>query len=90
MNKLPFVIDRGNGATLIKQLVSGFRQAIELGVYRPGDILGNRYPAFVAAATVAAGSADGTAAQPCELTLVPYFAWCHRGDGEMQTWFPVK
>ncbi len=54
------------------------------------DILGNRYPAFVAAATVAAGCADGTAAQPCELTLVPYFAWCHRGDGEMQTWFPVK
>ena len=38
----------------------------------------------------AAGCADGTAAQPCELTLVPYFAWCHRGDGEMQTWFPVK
>ena len=23
------------------------------------------------------------------LTLVPYFAWCHRGAGEMQTWFPV-
>ena len=21
------------------------------------------------------------------LTLVPYFAWCHRGAGEMQTWF---
>ena len=21
------------------------------------------------------------------LTLIPYFAWCHRGAGEMQTWF---
>ena len=39
MSTLPFVIDRGNGTTLIKQLVAGFRQAIELGVYRPGDIL---------------------------------------------------
>ena len=24
------------------------------------------------------------------LVLVPYFAWCHRGDGEMQTWFREK
>ena len=24
------------------------------------------------------------------LTLVPFFAWCHRGAGEMQTWFPVS
>ncbi len=22
--------------------------------------------------------------------LVPYFAWCHRGAGEMQTWFPTS
>ena len=24
------------------------------------------------------------------LTLVPYFAWCHRGAGEMQTWFAAS
>ena len=24
------------------------------------------------------------------LTLVPYFAWCHRGVGEMQTWFAAS
>ena len=24
------------------------------------------------------------------LTLVPYFAWCHRGAGEMQTWFAER
>ena len=24
------------------------------------------------------------------VTLVPYFAWCHRGAGEMQTWFPTS
>ena len=39
MSRLPFVIDRGNGTSLVNQLVAGFRQAIELGVYRPGDIL---------------------------------------------------
>ena len=24
------------------------------------------------------------------LTLVPFFAWCHRGAGEMQTWFATS
>ena len=24
------------------------------------------------------------------LTLIPYFAWCHRGAGEMQTWFAER
>lgn len=24
------------------------------------------------------------------LRLIPYFAWCNRGQGEMQTWFPTK
>jgi DUF1680 family protein len=23
-------------------------------------------------------------------TLIPYFAWCHRGAGEMQVWFPAE
>jgi hypothetical protein len=27
--------------------------------------------------------------EKCALKLIPYFAWCHRGAGEMQTWFPV-
>ena len=26
----------------------------------------------------------------CPVTLIPYFAWCHRGAGEMQTWFPAS
>ena len=23
-----------------------------------------------------------------ELTLIPYYAWCHRGSGEMTVWLP--
>ena len=23
------------------------------------------------------------------LTLIPYYAWCHRGPGEMRVWFPT-
>ena len=29
------------------------------------------------------------ASEPATAELVPYFAWCHRGAGEMQTWFPT-
>lgn len=51
------------------------------------EILGNTYPAF----TVPAGvlKEGGARVEPCELKLVPYFSWCHRSIGEMQTWFPV-
>lgn len=48
------------------------------------NILGNVYPAFTGPAKSKADSKD------CTLKLVPYFSWCHRGAGEMQTWFPVK
>ena len=26
----------------------------------------------------------------CPVKLIPYFAWCHREAGEMQTWFPTS
>ena len=42
------------------------------------NILGNIYPAFLVR------SNSG------EVKLIPYFAWAHRGDGEMQTWFLVQ
>ncbi len=28
--------------------------------------------------------------QPVTATLIPYFAWCHRGAEEMQVWFPTS
>jgi DUF1680 family protein len=33
--------------------------------------------------------ADGrVAVRDVELTLIPYYAWCHRGSGEMTVWLP--
>ncbi len=55
------------------------------------NILGNVYPALTASAmSVRRGLKGGMRKRPCTLALVPYFAWCHRGAGEMQTWFPVE
>ena len=27
-------------------------------------------------------------AKDCRLTLIPYYAWCHRGSGKMRVWLP--
>jgi len=32
---------------------------------------------------------DGTVrSQPAEVTMIPYYAWCHRGENEMMVWMP--
>jgi hypothetical protein len=32
---------------------------------------------------------DGrVAVKDVDLTLIPYYAWCHRGSGEMAVWLP--
>ncbi len=55
------------------------------------DILGNVYPAFTVPATyMRRGLRSSATAAETTLKLVPYFAWCHRGAGELQTWFPVE
>ena len=54
------------------------------------DVLGTVYPALkVPALTVKRGLRTCTTV-PTTLKLIPYFAWCHRGAGEMQTFFPLK
>ena len=30
----------------------------------------------------------GVASRPAELTMIPYYAWCHRGANEMAVWLP--
>ena len=30
-----------------------------------------------------------TPGQKDAVTLIPYYAWCHRGPGEMRVWFPT-
>ncbi|MBP5320390.1 MAG: glycoside hydrolase family 127 protein [Kiritimatiellae bacterium] len=54
------------------------------------DILGNVFPAFNVPATSITRTLKGTTqSAPATVKLIPYFAWCHRGAGEMQTWFPT-
>lgn len=31
---------------------------------------------------------ESVAYTPTELTMIPYYAWCHRGDNEMRVWLP--
>ena len=53
------------------------------------EILGNAYPALSVPATSVRRGLHSTSTEKTTLKLVPYFAWCHRGAGEMQTWFPT-
>lgn len=55
------------------------------------DVCGVRMPALVTEGRpVRMGLKSFMAGEPRAVKLVPYFAWCHRGAGEMQTWFPVS
>ena len=53
------------------------------------DILGNVFPALETKALRVRRGLKSLASEPATAKLVPYFAWCHRGAGEMQTWFPT-
>ena len=55
------------------------------------NVLGNVYPALTAPAfSLRRGLKTGVRKEATILTLVPYFAWCHRGAGEMQVFFPTE
>lgn len=30
------------------------------------------------------------AAKDVKLTLIPYYAWAHRGEGRMEVWLPIE
>ena len=54
------------------------------------DVSGVKMPALTTAGRhVAKGISKVKTGPVCPVTLIPYFAWCHRGAGEMQTWFPT-
>ena len=42
------------------------------------------------AQTLSFGSDGRLAASDVRLTLIPYYAWCHRGSGEMTVWLPQE
>ena len=55
------------------------------------DVCGVRMPALTTTGHHAAkGISKVTAGPDVTVKLVPYFAWCHREAGEMQTWFPTS
>ena len=53
------------------------------------SILGNEYPALIAPSRIVFRGLGRHHAKDAVLKLIPYFAWCHRDAGEMQTWFCV-
>ena len=54
-------------------------------------ILGHAFVALTASAFSATADLRGKrATHAATVTMIPYFAWCHRGAGEMQTWFPTS
>ncbi len=53
------------------------------------DVLGNVYPAFTVPAQSLKRGIKATQTVSSTLKLIPYFAWCHRGAGELQTFFPT-
>ena len=53
-------------------------------------ICGLSLPAIRLPATARTRGVRAVAEAPATLTLVPYFAWSHRGAGEMQTWLPTS
>lgn len=55
------------------------------------SFLGHTFVALKAPAqSVTADLLGKRATQPVTATLIPYFAWCHRGAGEMQVWLPTS
>jgi len=53
------------------------------------EVLGNVYPALTTEAGKVQKGIKSVKIEKSTLKLIPYFAWCHRGAGEMQTWFPT-
>lgn len=54
------------------------------------EIAGSAFPALTVPAQTVRKGLKRVSCEPTTLKLIPYFAWCHRGAGEMQTWFPVR
>ena len=55
------------------------------------DVLGNVYPALTApAVSLRRGLKTRIRKEATTLKLIPYFAWCHRGAGAMQVFFPTE
>jgi hypothetical protein len=69
-----------------------------LNIHLPDDVTltPEHRPDLLGGVTVLRGTAqaayraddESIASRPVELTMVPYYAWCHRGPNEMTVWIP--
>ena len=56
-----------------------------------GDILGHRVEKISSIAQSLSYDKQGRlVVKDVRLTMIPYYAWCHRGSGEMMVWLPQK
>jgi DUF1680 family protein len=58
-------------------------------VYTP-DLFNGVYRLQTKGEAAARASETEIKTQPVDVTLIPYFAWAHRGAGEMTVWIPRK
>lgn len=53
-------------------------------------VAGQQFPTLAADGLRVYKGMDGVQTMtPAQVTLIPYFAWCHRGADEMQVWLPT-
>lgn len=57
-------------------------------VIEKSDLLYGITQLKTAAQSLAYGSDGRLTTKDVELTLIPYYAWCHRGSGKMSVWLP--
>lgn len=56
-----------------------------------GDVLGHRVEKISSIAqSLSYDKLGRLVVKDVRLTMIPYYAWCHRGSGEMMVWLPQK
>jgi hypothetical protein len=64
-------------------------QAVLKGTFRP-DLLKGLYVVTTDGKSVERVLPSDTKTMDAAVTLIPYYAWAHRGEGEMMVWIPEK
>jgi hypothetical protein len=73
-------------------------KVMNLSLPADAELVAEHRPQLLGGVTVLTGQArasvrkpDGSATtSPVNLSMIPYYAWCHRGPNEMQVWIPLS
>lgn len=63
-------------------------EEIQLAPEHHADLLGGVTVLTGQGQAAVCDAAGQVASQPVKLTMIPYYAWCHRGPNEMNVWLP--